>query len=584
MKRLKKGVFMRKAFFNRLERTLTLAVIIMIMCIIGCGNDGGNPGNSENPGLIGLWSGVSDDGMALTIRFNSDNTFEITLDGSPYFKGVFTTAGNKLTMRYTHIHAGAGNGNLIYMGFTSGWISESEYKAALMNMGITEDTYEQTVGTIFKPNTVTYSVNGNTLSFNGAELTRQYDGESGNSGTSGGSGTPVNNGSIRLGYDDAVPANAIKINSFDDLCKIGKEAAYPLNGTYELARNIDASASRNMNGGLGFEPIGISSSSFRGGFYGKGYTISGLYINRPDDNYVALFGYISGATISGVHLVNVSVMGKDYVGGLAGMNVGNIYKCSVSGGTVTSSPATSSSAAGGLTGWNLTANSTITDSYSTAAVSGGYAGGLVGWNATGSVISRSYSSGAVNGIGNAGGLVGLLFGTIIDCYSASTVSGVSHIGGLVGSDNTVSANPTIKNSYFAGQTSGSGLLGYASTGSSHTGILTITSSYWDIESSGASISAGTGAAGKTTAQMKQRSTYMGWDFASTWNIDNGYPYLRLLGPAVSVPLSKRAAVVFNGNTFNAHASPMSAEEMELKARAEYEKMCAEVALHNTIER
>jgi hypothetical protein len=57
----------------------------------------------------------------------------------------------------------------------------------------------------------------------------------------------------------------------------------------------------------------------------------------------------------------------------------------------------------------------------------------------------------------------------------------------------------------------------------------IASCYWDAQTSGLSVSAGTGAEGKTTAEMKQKSTYAGWDFSSVWDISGGYPYLRALG-------------------------------------------------------
>jgi len=379
-------------------------------------------------------------------------------------------------------------------------------------------------------------------------------------GNEDGGGGDVSGGPL-LGSDDAVPAGAIRISSFADLCKIGKETAYPLNGTYVLTRNIDASASRGLNGGKGFEPIGMDNGKkFRGGFYGKGYTISGLYINRPDEGHVGLFGYVDG-TISGVHLVNVSVTGIGNVGGLVGESWGNILKSSVSGGTVNSVNGEINNTVGGLVGHNY---GVIMDCYSATTVNGdggstvgGLVGITVGYNSISTIISRSYSVGAVNGT-MGGGLVGTLFGGVIDnCYSASAVSGVLLAGGLVGwSFNLVSTNNiTITNSYATGPVSATGagysetyiggLVGYfpvdTDTSSTYTNSMTITSCYWDIQSTGIDTSAGTGAVGKTTAQMKQQSTYADWDFSSVWAIDGGYPYLRALGKAASNPLGKAAA-------------------------------------------
>jgi len=51
---------------------------------------------------------------------------------------------------------------------------------------------------------------------------------------------------------------------------------------------------------------------------------------------------------------------------------------------------------------------------------------------------------------------------------------------------------------------------------------------WDIHTSGQSFSAGGDP--KTTAELKQRSAFAGWDFEEVWAIEEGvsYPYLRFL--------------------------------------------------------
>jgi hypothetical protein len=52
-------------------------------------------------------------------------------------------------------------------------------------------------------------------------------------------------------------------------------------------------------------------------------------------------------------------------------------------------------------------------------------------------------------------------------------------------------------------------------------------SYYDMQKSGHS--KGMGAIGKKTAEMKEKSTYKGWDFDHVWGIsgevNGGYPYL-----------------------------------------------------------
>jgi len=82
---------------------------------------------------------------------------------------------------------------------------------------------------------------------------------------------------------------------------------------------------------------------------GLGHIISNLYINRPSQDYVGLFGYAysrgnNTSTLKNVGLIGNSVKGNNYVGGLAGYSRG-----------------------------------IVTNSYSTGDVSGNtYVGGLVG--------------------------------------------------------------------------------------------------------------------------------------------------------------------------------------------------------------
>ncbi len=141
---------------------------------------------------------------------------------------------------------------------------------------------------------------------------------------------------------------------------------------------------------------------------------------------------------------------------------------------------------------------TVRECYSTGSVLGrDYVGGLVGENYY-RTVSQCYSTGSVLGRDYVGGLVGWNgdYGTVRECYSVGSVSGRDYVGGLVG---------------------------YNDYG-------TVLGSYWDVESSG--LSSSDAGRGKTTAEMKQRATYTGWDFANVWDIVEGqsYPYLRALGP------------------------------------------------------
>jgi hypothetical protein len=91
-------------------------------------------------------------------------------------------------------------------------------------------------------------------------------------------------------------------------------------------------ASRIGNYRKGWQPIGTSSNPFTGSFDGQGYQISDLFINRPDEDEVGLFGCVGEAgVINDVEVVNAAVTGKQYVGGLVGNNSGTVSNSYFSG-------------------------------------------------------------------------------------------------------------------------------------------------------------------------------------------------------------------------------------------------------------
>jgi uncharacterized repeat protein (TIGR02543 family) len=271
----------------------------------------------------------------------------------------------------------------------------------------------------------------------------------------------------------AVFAKAIEISSVEELQKIGKDVNYPPTSNYRLTQDIDATCTTNWDNGAGFMPISLTEA-FSGVFEGNGHAIYGLCVNRPQQDYVGLFGRLDfekelrhidsvgvvGGIVRRVGLVGGSLTGRNFVG-LVGANEdrGRINGCYV--------------------------ESSVTGS--------GKVGCLAGYNV--GVIEKSYVAGRVTGSGTVGGLVGETgyYGRIKQCYAAGVVSGGATVGGLIG-DN-------------------------------YDGRGVITNSYWDVEVSGCTTSAG--GEGKTTAQMKRQATYAGWNFSTEWGIDEGegYPFL-----------------------------------------------------------
>jgi hypothetical protein len=209
-----------------------------------------------------------------------------------------------------------------------------------------------------------------------------------------------------------------------------------------------------------------------------------------------------------------SISGAKYVGGLVGYNAGTISNCYAKEGNVSGNENI-----GGLVGKNF---ATISNCYSEGDVSGNVAvGGLLGSNRFGTVKS-CYSTSGVLGDEYIAGLVGQNWGGIItNCRATGIVSGSSTysfgcVGGLAGYNSGM-----ITNCYSIGVIMGTGEVG-GLVGRDYGRVM---GSFWDIETSGQTTSAG--GTGKTTAEMQMESTFIGWGCGQNWTIDDGADYPRL---------------------------------------------------------
>lgn len=181
------------------------------------------------------------------------------------------------------------------------------------------------------------------------------------------------------------------------------------------------------NDGLFWEPIGSYDNHFIGTFNGNGFVIKGLKINRADDDYIGLFGIISSTSVlDNIILEQAEVNGKQFVGILAGYNIGGtITNCFAQGKVM------GYSYSGLLVGANT--EGSIVDCYTDGHVSScNYTGGLLGFNLLG-IIINSVTKGEVDGNNFTGGFVGYNnIGIIKMCISESNVSGYYFTGGFAG--------------------------------------------------------------------------------------------------------------------------------------------------------
>jgi hypothetical protein len=304
-----------------------------------------------------------------------------------------------------------------------------------------------------------------------------------------------------------------------------------LSGHYLLMNDLDADtagyeelAGPSANEGSGWQPIGSEESGFIGRLDGQGYAIRDLFIDRPEEDRVGLFGTVGvGGVVEDVLIIDVAVTGQHLVGGLVGGNDGAVRDSYASGSV------TGQCYVGALVGRNQ--RGMVRNCHSQGSVMGDWGvGGLVGWNDSAGTVSSSYASGNVTGESPVGGLVGHNMGDIDNSYSVCDVTSFGIAGGLVGLN-----EGTVWYTYSTGSVTdhegAGGLVGFYGGGGEVFG------SYWDVEASGIWESAG--GWGMTTEEMMDILIYIweDWDIISvepgeiddayTWNIVDGqtYPFL-----------------------------------------------------------
>lgn len=188
-------------------------------------------------------------------------------------------------------------------------------------------------------------------------------------------------------------------------------------------------------------PIGDYSHKYAGTFDGKGNTISGLYINAPETDYVALFGYVAAnGEVYDVSVADSYFSGKNNVATIVGFNGGTINSC-----TNQNSMVIGSLNVGGIVGFHQ--SGAIIQCSNTAMVKSStrIVGGIAGSNK--STVSNCYNTGAVQGSGmDVGGIVGSNSnGSIADCYNTGSVQGSSSYVGAISGQNS---SGTVTNCYY----------------------------------------------------------------------------------------------------------------------------------------
>lgn len=214
-----------------------------------------------------------------------------------------------------------------------------------------------------------------------------------------------------------------------------------LNGKYMLAKEIDASVTKDWNSDLGFKPL----NGFKGNVDGVGNSIKNLNINRKTTENVALFGWVQDATLKNFGLFNADVSGGKWTAGIAGELYGNTVIENVwnKNGKVTGD----GDYVGGIVGEckqtssvkNALNSSTVTNK-GTASGKGSYTGGIAGYNS--GVLDDVSNTGNVTGnYYYTGGVVGRNEGTVKNSLNKGFVNSNSYYtGGIAGMNRNVISN------------------------------------------------------------------------------------------------------------------------------------------------
>ena len=203
---------------------------------------------------------------------------------------------------------------------------------------------------------------------------------------------------------------------------------------------------------------GNNSHYFKGTFDGNGKTITGLTINKPNDNNQGLFGEISNAVIKNVTLIDANITGRSNVGGIVGYGTGgsdnknSIDNCKVLNGTIAATAGGATYHAG-IAGYIYCTNinNCVVSGTITTSVSNEYYGGIAGYVSSYSAITNCENTASIVGEGNNhGGILGYencsSNFSVSGCLNTGTVEGSSNVGGIAGH---IDYSSNYTNNYYA---------------------------------------------------------------------------------------------------------------------------------------
>lgn len=337
------------------------------------------------------------------------------------------------------------------------------------------------------------------------------------------------------------------------------EIRYFQDSSFLLANDIDMTAAISEGGvfyydGEGWNPI----NEFSGTLDGNGYEIRSLTSNRVETSFIKTLS--ETAEIKNLTLSQIHMEGEDGADGICYENNGTITNCTVSGYIAqTTGDIGATSFCAGIAGINYGAVSNCKVKGNVVTLDDGNTlAGLVAVNC--GIIENSSNEADVTGVRTAGGLVGVNYATISACYNTGTVSsgGSSDKGGIAAKNYS---EGLIKNCYNTGTIPQGGTAGgivgdsagtiqncynigtvrtalVAEThGATIINCITIESTHEIIPSPHSSDTV-INVSQKSSEEMSQQSSFLGYDFDSVWTMDGDedYPYPELRNNGYTPPM------------------------------------------------
>jgi len=309
-----------------------------------------------------------------------------------------------------------------------------------------------------------------------------------------------------------------------------------LDARYIIGDDITCYNSTTWNNNKGFQPIGDNTNKFTGMLNGDNHIINNLFINRPTESLIGLFGVTQDATIEKINIKNANITGSTNVGTIAGRSITSTLKNISVTGNVNSTSTTQLTRTGGVIGYVAVGNTQLSQiSFDGSVTSnGGAVGGIVGV-LDGGTITDSFTKGIVTGAHNyAGGITSYVNWTssIQNTYSIASVTGRKYVGGLVGTIDKEGPNAII-NCFSTGPVNGTRDVG-GLIGEHYRNSETITNNYYNNTTNNPSNCIGIGT-GECTAILDDETYFYNasneptasWDFTTIWKESTiDYPALR----------------------------------------------------------